>query len=272
VPNPGRWPSLVQGVEFFRADAPSPVTWVLYEACIIFVVQGAKRGRLGERDLRYSAGSHLVLPLSVPLQSAIEVATPEHPFLAVTISIDPRAIAALVFEGTFDHPDPAEVDPVAVGQTDPALDDALGRLLRSLEREGDRRVLTPMILREIKYRILSGPHGALLRAAARETGTIAQVGSALAMIHERFAHPLSVGEMARTANMAESTFYAAFRDITGTTPIQHLKDVRLNRARQLLEFEGASVSEAARRTGYRSRSQFSRDFSSRFEVAPSAVR
>jgi AraC-like DNA-binding protein len=248
------------------------VGWVLYDASLIFVLQGAKLGRLGDRSLHYAEGSHLVLPLSVPLQSTIQAATPDRPFLAITIAIDPREIASLVFGGVTGLDDTPLPAPLAVGHTTEAMEDALMRLLQSMDSEPDRRILVPAIIREIHYRVLSGPNGALLHAAARETGTIAQVAAALRLIHERYDRALSVADMASAAHMAESTFFGAFRSITGTTPIQHLKDVRLNRARQLLAFEGASVAEAARRTGYRSRSHFSRDFTERFGMSPSAAR
>jgi len=272
APQTGRTAAPLAGVEFFRADEPEAVGWVLYDASIIFVLQGAKRGQLGDRTLHYAEGSHLVLPLSVPLQSTIQVASPDRPFLAVTISVDPGQIASLVHEGGQIASDPPGPDPIAVGDTTDEMKNALIRLLRSMDSESDRRILAPAIVREIHYRVLRGPHGALLHAAARETGTIAQVAASLRLIHERYDHPLSVGELARAAHMAESTFFAAFRSITGTTPIQHLKAVRLNRARTLLTYEGVSVAEAARRTGYRSRSQFSRDFSARFGTPPSAAK
>ena len=272
APQTGRTAAPLAGVEFFRAEEPEAVGWVLYDASIIFVLQGAKLGQLGDRTFHYAEGSHLVLPLSVPLQSTIQVASRDRPFLAMTVAIDPLQIASLVYEGGQTPRDTPSPDPIAVGHTTEEMEDALIRLLRSMDSEPDRRVLAPAIVREIHYRVLCGPHGALLHAAARETGTIAQVAASLRLIHERYDQPLSVGEMARAAHMAESTFFPAFRAITGTTPIQHLKAVRLSRARALLAYEGASVAEAARRSGYRSRSHFSRDFSARFGTSPSEAK
>ena len=78
---------------------------------------------------------------------------------------------------------------------------------------------------------------------------------------ENLDKDLSVHTLAARAHMSERTLARRFRQLTGVTPYQWLLSQRLNQAQRLLE-NGASVEEAARRSGFRGaatlRAQFSR--------------
>jgi AraC-like DNA-binding protein len=78
-----------------------------------------------------------------------------------------------------------------------------------------------------------------------------------------------VDDLARGAGMSASGFHAHFRQMTGTTPLQFQKSLRLIAARRLLLAGGHTVSAAAFAVGYESPTQFSREFSRRFGQAPS---
>ena len=69
--------------------------------------------------------------------------------------------------------------------------------------------------------------------------------------------------------MGVSSFHRAFKEVTGETPVQYLKKIRLLKAKGLLVFEGKRVDEAAYEVGYASPSQFSREFKRYFQVSPS---
>ena len=56
------------------------------------------------------------------------------------------------------------------------------------------------------------------------------------------------------------------------SPLQHLKQVRLERAAQLLCSSADAVAAVARRGGYRNVSHFVRDFRRMFGVTPLAYR
>lgn len=68
--------------------------------------------------------------------------------------------------------------------------------------------------------------------------------------------------------MSLSTFYDAFRAVTAQTPLQYLKEIRLNRARQAMIWEGVTAARAAAQVGYSSPSQFSREFKRRYGRTP----
>jgi AraC-like DNA-binding protein len=68
--------------------------------------------------------------------------------------------------------------------------------------------------------------------------------------------------------MGVTTFHRQFKQITGLSPIQFQKQLRLLEARKLLVYSGHSVSDAAFEVGYESASQFNREYSRLFGAPP----
>ena len=135
-------------------------------------------------------------------------------------------------------------------------------------KQADAAVLAPLITREIHYRLLTADHGAALRRLVRRNGQAARISAAIAQIREDLAQPMSVPELARRVNMSTSTFHQHFKAITETTPLQYQKQLRLIEAHRLLVERGQSVQQAAQSVGYRSATQFSREYSRTFGTPP----
>ena len=70
-----------------------------------------------------------------------------------------------------------------------------------------------------------------------------------------------------------SPFYISkiFKSETGDTPINRLIDIRLEKAKQLLE-EGGSIQEVAAEVGYEDAYHFSKLFKKHYGVSPSKVK
>lgn len=100
----------------------------------------------------------------------------------------------------------------------------------------------------------------------------AHVGRALATMHERPEEPFTLPALAEVAGMSRSAFAARFSEVLGQPPMEFLKSVRLTRAAQLLTSTDLPVKCIASRVGYSSRSSFTRAFSARHGVGPTAFR
>ena len=74
--------------------------------------------------------------------------------------------------------------------------------------------------------------------------------------------------MAGSVHMSASSFHQRCKAITSMSPLQYQKVLRLHEARRLMLFQSADASEACRRVGYISPSQFSREYSRFFGRAP----
>lgn len=273
APTEGRSPTELPGVEVFRIDEPTPIRCSIYEPCVIIVAQGAKRAILGDDVFEYSPRRYLVLPISLPVNSHVIRASPSEPFLSFAIRVDPVQLGQVVLDAGDDEPLGRQTPRgIAVSEVDDALLDAALRLMRTLDHESDRRVLGAGLVREVLYRVLTGPQGRLLRAAGSREGRVNQIARALTLIHSEYERPIEVSELARAAHMSGSTFHEAFKAFTSLTPVQYLKEIRLNRARQIMVWEGVSAKRAAAEVGYASASQFSREFKRRFGRPPARER
>lgn len=82
--------------------------------------------------------------------------------------------------------------------------------------------------------------------------------------------PIRGGELAQIAGVSLRSLYAGFKEFCGVSPMQYLKDLRLERARADLLAGGGSVSGVALRWGFAHMGRFSADYRTRFGESPSA--
>jgi AraC-like DNA-binding protein len=68
--------------------------------------------------------------------------------------------------------------------------------------------------------------------------------------------------------MSVSSLHHHFKALTGMSPLQYQKQLRLQEARRGLAVERIDVTTASLRVGYSSLSQFSRDYTRQFGTSP----
>lgn len=81
---------------------------------------------------------------------------------------------------------------------------------------------------------------------------------------------LSVEDLSDHIGMSRVHLYKKLKQITGKTPIEFIRIIRLKRAAQLLRESQLNVSEVAYRTGFNSPKVFSKYFKEEFGILPSA--
>jgi AraC-like DNA-binding protein len=81
---------------------------------------------------------------------------------------------------------------------------------------------------------------------------------------------LTVADLADLVSLSPSAFAHLFRDVTGRSPYQFLKEMRLDRARELLVDGNLTVARISKEVGYASVSHFISEFRGRFGVTPRA--
>ena len=84
-------------------------------------------------------------------------------------------------------------------------------------------------------------------------------------------HPWTTKELGRLVSLSSSHFRKIFKDETGTTPLQHLKKLKLHAAYFLLTTEFLSVKEVMHRVGITSHSHFVKDFKEVYGAVPSRI-
>ncbi len=111
----------------------------------------------------------------------------------------------------------------------------------------------------------SGGGGRPVRAEAR-------VAAACSYIEAHLDEPLSLTDVARHAAVSVSTLQRLFRDVLGLSVGDHLRRLRMDRARRLLEQDAASVTEVALMAGYGSAANFATAFKRLYGLTPSECR
>lgn len=266
APSEGYTLSLLDEVKFMRSNRAVALTPVLYEPCICIVVQGRKRGYLGDDVFVFDRQQYLVLSVPLPFFTETE-ASEEEPLLAMAIRIDRSSLADLMVAVDDKRSDAA---PLGILSTpmDERLADTVLRLLQALSSPLEARVLGPGIVREICYRVLMGEQGGAMRAALTSQSHFGKIARALRRIHTDYAGDLDVTMLASEANMSVPAFHVHFKSVTQCSPIQYVKSTRLHQARLLMIRNDMTASAACSQVGYESASQFSREFKRLFGRTP----
>jgi len=255
-------------VRLLRCDRPLPVTPVLYEPGIVIVCQGRKRGFWAGETILYDA-QH-VLAVSVPVPFTMETdASASEPLLAIYLTLDFQVLADLVVQ-LDELAGPPQGRPAGMASTpmDDRIAESVLRLLEAMSSPIDARVLGPALVREIHFRVLSGEQGATMRAALGERGPFGRIAHTIRRLHATYGERITVGALARDAGMSVPTFHSHFRSVTGSSPMQYLKAMRLHQARLLMLRNGRTAAAASVDVGYESASQFSREFKRFFGRTP----
>lgn len=259
------------GVRILRSNRALSRTPVLYDPGIVIVCQGRKRGYFGNQLYLYD--EHHYLAVSVPVPFSMETdATKQRPLLALYLHLDFAMAAELAAqidsEGGATHMQP----PLSMMSTpmDDAMSGSVLRFLDAMHRPLEAAVLGPGLLRELYFRVLTGPQGGSMREALSMRGPFGKIGRSLRLIHARYAQPLDVSQLAREAGMSLPSFHHHFKTIAQVSPMQYLKSTRLHQARLLMVREDLSAEAASVAVGYTSPSQFSREFKRLFGLPPAA--
>lgn len=264
--------SNLQGVRFFRSQQHTPRTPLIYDPGIFIVAQGRKKGYLPDRVFQYDANNYLVTSVPIPFECET-FATADLPFLGLYIDIDMPLLHELIgilgvgdsVQGPKKHQVPKGVGPA---EMDDDMYNAVVRLLHCLKSKTEAQILGPGLVKEIVYRVLRGSQASSLFALAAHTGNFASISRALKSIHSDYAGKLDVEHLAVLAGMSVSSFHRAFKGVTSESPVQYLKKIRLNKARDLMKNDQVKAYIAADKVGYESVSQFSREFKRYFAQTP----
>lgn len=82
----------------------------------------------------------------------------------------------------------------------------------------------------------------------------------LQLIHDNYAEELNISQIAAAASIGNSECLRCFKNTIGTTPIQYLRQYRLQRACQLLISTESSINDIASQCGFHDLSYFTKTF------------
>ena len=239
-----------------------------YEPVFCLILQGKKETVIGKQTHAYARGDAIVVSHELPVVSRITEASEGSPYLALVFRLDLELLRNLD-DQTNPYKTPSEkASSMIVHSAEGPLIDALNRFFGLLNQPSEIDVLAPLISKEIHFRLLTAPYGAMLRKIANRDSHASRIERAIGLIRERYKSNLRIPELADLVGMSASSFHEHFKAVTQTTPLRYQKDLRLMEAKRLLGEGGLSVSEIAYEIGYESPNQFSREYSRKFGSAP----
>ena len=204
----------------------------------------------------------------LPVSSRITEASPDAPYRALILSLDLGVLRSLYELVGEEITGTQSARSLSAGAADPSWVEPLVRYLDLAGSPLDAQVLGPLILKEIHYRLLVSPIGVMLRNLLSVDSHASRISRSIQRIRSNFRDPLAVEDLAQLAGMSPSSFHEHFKSVTGTTPRQYQKDLRLIEARALLSRGVSSVSAAGYQVGYESPTHFSRDYARKFGCSP----
>jgi AraC-like DNA-binding protein len=194
----------------------------------------------------------------------------------------PRQSLESELEGLLGHPVSSWVDfRFTIDYATPAAQSwlaTLGLLLTELERSGSLvRASTPY--REHLERLVIG--GLLLAQPNEFTAELRSgqrsarprtVGRVVALIEEHPERHYTLADLARHAGVSARRLQQGFREHVGMTPLEFLRETRLEHARRDLLDGEASVTDVALRWGFNHLGRFAKAYRRRFGTLPSETR
>lgn len=275
----GAYQTSTPGVKFYRASTSSDREPLLYQSGIIVMGQGRKNIYIADNCVQYGPGDYLVLGVPMPLECEA-FSDGDLAILGLVIDVEPHTLHKLVSQideqykqlKMAKNSDKAMLDfGIKSNSLDDSFNSTILRLIEVLHNDIEAKILGPAIVEEIVYRVLVGTDGHILFDLARHDGHYARIARVLDTLHKEYAEVISIEHLAAQAHMSVSGFHRAFRQVTSETPLQYLKKIRLNKAKDLILVEGKQATEAAMLVGYTSASQFSREFKRHFNATPRAI-
>ncbi|MBD9500612.1 AraC family transcriptional regulator [Pseudomonas sp. PDM17] len=269
IAQPSDVSTAIAGLSLFRRNSPSPPCICMVEPSIVLVAQGEKQLWVGAEGYAYDPSRFLVTSLDLPANSEVLKASEEAPCVGLVLKLDLRILAELIAQGGLPLTRERAVSRgVGIGTMSPGLLSSFGRLVDLLDDADAIPVLAPLIQREIHFRLLRSDQAARLRQIASVDSQGYRIAKAVDWLKQNFHLPLRIEDLAARVQMSPPTFHHHFRQLTAMSPLQYQKWLRLNEARRLMLNEHLDVSRAAFSVGYESPSQFSREYSRLFGIAP----
>lgn len=263
-------------VEFYphiflhRSSKPTEPIYGFFEPAFCVVAQGSKDILLGKDCLRYDSIHYLITTVELPVAGQVVRASAFSPFLSFRLTLDPAMVASVMMEsGTVPPIHNSGVKAIAVSALDENLLDATLRLVRLIDKPVDCRILAPLIIREIVYRLLIGDQGSRMHHLATFGGQAHRMVRAIEKLRTNLNKSVTIKQYAREFGMSVSSFHSQFKAVTSMSPLQFQKQLRLQEARRLMLSEGLNAAEASYRVGYENASHFGREYRRYFGTPPS---
>ncbi len=256
-----------------RFDYNRPVVrQFAHPTMLIFCLQGGKAtGSLNGKKIELLPGSSLLLNTFSQNSFQIEGCSLEKPAIFVDIPLlRPQmgeVLSHLPTEKRYARR--SALNECEVKPSSKAELLALNMLLYALDNAQYATDYELQISLKLFYmQLLRGEHVDFIRRIFASNTHDAKLLEVIHYISTHYREEIDTEELCAMAFMSKSNFYKHFSQLTGTSPAQFIRNLRLYEGRRLILTENYSASRAAYVVGYQSSQHFSRDYKKLFNYAP----
>lgn len=265
--NEGIVETAIADLKIIKTTQPHERIHTVYRPSLCFLLQGEKDVQLLDETFTYKVGEYIVITVDLPVTGEVTIASSKRPYYCLMLEIDP-GIVFEILKGQTQPKTSTTKKGLFIGKADAPMEDAFLRLVQCLRHPSDVAILSPMIIREILYRLLMSPHGEAVKQLGIVGSQTQRIGKAIDLIKRSYASPLKMERLAKEAGMSLASFHKYFKDVTAMSPLQFQKQLRLQEARRLLMGSDADAGSVSYEVGYESPSQFSREYARLFGAPP----
>lgn len=266
LPGPvGRETSVPRVTVWSSTTATSRIS-AIFEPMFYVIVRGAKVLTMGVNRFELAAGQCAASSFGLPYSHELVGAERQRPYVGISLHIDRDLLSRVAL--SMPHQDEHWVCAVAACDLDEALGETFGRLVGLVNTPDDIAMLAPTYETELYYRLLKGPMSPTVRQIVLRSESVRRIKAAADWLGMHNREPFSMADLAATAGMSVTSFHRHFKAVTGFSPLAFQRRLRLMDARKLLSAGGATVGSVSYDVGYRSASQFSREYKSAFGHSP----
>jgi AraC-like DNA-binding protein len=272
APHEGVNKTHLAGVNIFKSAKYGSRGPMCYSQGVLFVGQGKKRVYLDNQSFDYDRQHSLVMTVPLPVECET-FASEAEPVLVLMLDIDLVQLNYIIRLMDEHNKIPKDINESRqsgffVAENTADMDCSLLRLLQALQSPLEASIMGNALVLELLYRLLDAPNASPLYALSLSHTRLSRVEKALSYIHKHYGESVEVDTLAGLVNMSPSAFHRCFKEVTASSPIQYLKKIRLNKAKELLQLQKLKVKQVSTQVGYESTAQFSREFKRYFNQSP----
>lgn len=268
LPEPMVAPAPIPDVFMARRDQVGESEHRFDKPLVSLLVQGSKEIIVGTDEYSLRPGQLLAVGMDMPSSSRITNASQSAPLLTFYFHINHQIINELIFELKWKPYHVHNSRGASVTSADVDFVESMLRLARIFEKPEQIPVRSDLALRDLHYLLMTGKQADVLSNfyGAGSAGT--QIFAAIRYLRDHNTSHVKAADVSDAANMSESTLYRHFKELTGLSPLQYHKHLRLHEARRLIMADGSQIADAAYKVGYESVSQFIREYKKLFGYPP----
>jgi len=265
----------IDEIKLFKVSTNDELMPLLYNKGFSFIGQGRKIGYIN--NIRFEQGftDYLVISAPQPVECETYIIGNE-PLIGIYINLSMDRLQRVVRKFSLLSEESKTSKDVSFSITcnnrTQVIQEIYLRLLTILESKTESNMLQDGLLDELYYRILQSSNGVMLEQLCQQNSNVSKISRAVDHIVKNIDKKISLDDMAKLADMSINNFHILFKKALNDTPVQYIKKIRLNKAKQLILYNNMKAVDAADAVGYDSTSQFSREFKRYFSVSPSQIK